>query len=171
MIDVYDTGKHTGHFDEVWPRMESAFVKMMTTVTASVPDVAVDARAYKMTGSRFHAYVAFTYSSSHVYSTDKDTVVVEVMCGNSFSVQNDLSVSASRGRIDCMSLVVAENDRRRSRDGPSIQFELVNDVDARRQLDHWADASVTFFGQNTDWVIRQVEAIHERVVRRQAGEQ
>ena len=159
MAEIYDSGKHTGQFDHVWPRLNSAFEKLAQSVEEEFAGISIDARAFKLVGYRFQAYIVFSKKSSSMGASNEIEVGIVASCGSAFTVTQDLSVSARRNSIACSTELV---ERKRNggghilNKGPTTEFDLDSDTRISALTGQWVDATVTFIRQNEPAIIREL---------------
>lgn len=159
MIDIYDSGKHTGQFDRVWPKLESAFEELADSVGQDFPTTLVEARAYKLVGERFQVYVLFSTTAAEDPHRKAEVGVVAT-CGTAFTLAKNLQLSAQWDRITCSASVVESTSRARGghilREGPHTEFDLGTIMGKHAEIDRWVDATVTFVHENQALVIREL---------------
>jgi hypothetical protein len=131
------------------------------SVKLDLPEVSVDARAYKLVDDGFQADVMFSNQPAAVEARNRAEVGIVIGCGTAFRIKNDLSVSAHWDRLACSVGVVESTKTARGghilKEGANTEFDLGNDGRVRVLLDQWADATVLFIRESESLVIRELQ--------------
>ena len=159
-MDVFDVGMHTGHFDDVWPRFESAFEALAHSVEEAIPGVHVDGRAYKMVGSRFQLAIFFSKRPFSAKLVDGGEVGMVAMCGTVLVLNKQANSATGGDRTTCTMYIVEDTEKARAarllKEGPRTEFSFDSDARILALLDQWSNATVEFIRDNDKLIIREL---------------